>query len=40
MHPLERTWDMELLLAYRRVEYAIPIEVEAADIESNLVSSI
>ena len=31
--------DLEFLLAYRRVEYGIPVEVEAFDIESNLVVS-
>ena len=31
--------DLEFLLAYRRVEYGIPVEVEAFDMESNLVGS-
>ena len=37
--PLERILDLEFLLAYRRVEYGIPVEVEAFDMESNLVGS-
>ena len=32
--------DLEFLLAYRRVEYGIPVEVEAFDMESNLVGSV
>ena len=37
--PLERILDLESLLAYRRVAYGIPVEVEAFDMESNLVGS-
>ena len=37
--PLERTWFLEFLLAYRRVACGIPVEVEAFDMESNLVGS-
>ena len=37
--PLERILDLEFLLAYRRVAYGIPVEVEAFDMESNLVGS-
>ena len=37
--PLERILDLELLLAYRRVAYGIPVEVEAFDMEPNLVGS-
>ena len=37
--PLERTRCLEFLLAYRRVTYGIPVEVEAFDIESNLIGS-
>ena len=31
---------LEFLLAYKRVMYGIPVEVEAEDIELNLVGSI
>ena len=31
---------LEFFLAYRRVTYGIPVEVEAFDIESNLVGSV
>ena len=37
--PLESILDLEFLLAYRRVAYGIPVEVEAFDMESNLVGS-
>ena len=37
--PLERILDLEFHLAYRRVAYGIPVEVEAFDMESNLVGS-
>ena len=37
--PLERILDLEFLLVYRRVAYGIPVEVEAFDMESNLVGS-
>ena len=37
--PLGRTRFLEFLLAYRRVSYGIPVEVEAFDMESNLVGS-
>ena len=37
--PLERTQCLEFFLAYRRVTYGIPVEVEAFDIESNLIGS-
>ena len=37
--PLERILDLEFLLAYRMVAYGIPVEVEAFDMESNLVGS-
>ena len=37
--PLERILDLEFLLAYRRVAYGSPVEVEAFDMESNLVGS-
>ena len=29
-----------IYLAYRRIEYGIPVEVEAFDMESNLVGSV
>ena len=32
--------DLEFLLAYRRVEYGIAVEVEAFDMELNLVGSV
>ena len=32
--------DLEFFLAYRRVEYGIPVEVEAFDMESNLAGSV
>ena len=32
--------DFEFFLAYRTVEYGIPVEVEAFDMESNLVGSV
>ena len=32
--------DLEFLLAYRRVEHGLPVEVEAFDMESNLVGSV
>ena len=38
--PLERTRWLEFFLAYRRVTYGIPVEVEAFDKESNLIGSI
>ena len=38
--PLERIMDLEYFLAYRRVEYGIPVEVEAFDMESNLTGSV
>ena len=38
--PLERILDLKLILAYRRVAYGIPVEVEAFDMESNLVGSV
>ena len=38
--PLERILDLEVLLAYRRVACGIPVEVEALDMESNLVGSV
>ena len=31
--------DLEFLLEYKRVAYGIPVEVEAFDMESNLVGS-
>ena len=37
--PLDRTRFLEFFLAYRRVAYGIPVEVEAFDMESNLVGS-
>ena len=37
--PLERILDLEVLLAYGRVAYGIPVEVEAFDMELNLVDS-
>ena len=37
--PLERILDLEFLLAYRSVAYGIPVDVEAFDMESNLVGS-
>ena len=37
--PLERILDLEFFLAHRRVAYGIPVEVEAFDMESNLVGS-
>ena len=38
--PLERTRCLEFFLTYRWVTYGIPVEVEAFDIESNLVGSV
>ena len=38
--PLERILDLEFLSAHRMVEYGIPVEVEAFDMESNLVGSV
>ena len=38
--PFERILDLEFFLAYRRVAYGIPVEVEAFDMESNLVGSV
>ena len=38
--PLEQTRFLEFRLADRRVTYGIPVEVEAFDIESNLIGSI
>ena len=32
--------DLEFLLAYRRVEFGIPVEVEVFDMEWNLVGSV
>ena len=37
---LEWILDLEFILAYRRVAYGIPVEVEAFDMESNLVGSV
>ena len=37
--PLERILDLEFFLAYRRVAYGTPVEVEAFDMESNLIGS-
>ena len=37
--PLERILNLEFFLAYRRVAYGIPVEVEAFDMESNLIGS-
>ena len=36
---MDLTQSLEFFLAYRRVTYGIPVEVEAFDIESNLVGS-
>ena len=38
--PLEQTRFLEFFLADRSITYGIPIEVEAFDMESNLVGSI
>ena len=38
--PLERILDLEFFLAYRRVAHGIPVEVEAFDMESNLIGSV
>ena len=37
---LERILDLKFFLAYRRVAYGIPVEIEAFDMESNLVGSV
>ena len=37
--PLEQILDLEFLLTYKRVAYGIPVEVEAFDMELNLVGS-
>ena len=37
--PFERILDLEFLLEYRKVTYGIPVEVEAFDMESNLIGS-
>ena len=37
--PLECITDLDSLLAYNNVEYGIPVDVEALEIESNLMGS-
>ena len=37
--PFECITDLDLLLAYNKVEYGIPVDVEALEIESNVVGS-